>query len=318
MARLQFSRVLFIYFSLALTLTSYHTFHINRVSYNERSEYHQNIVAGEAKSPYQYRVLAPFLAEAGGFAMENLLDLSSGRPSVLAREVFYIALRFVATLITLVFFHKYLMTWLSSDIALSGTILLAGLHLYTFRQYFYQPSSSLYLMFLTVGTYLIVRGSTAWIYPLIFLASLSRETGGILVALYIAYHWPLTRRSLLNVAGIFSSWLSAQIILRLVFPNADSVLTRPIHENFYYYNLFWPIFLFGVFWLIPLIRYRSLPPFLRRALLLVLPPVILVNFMWGKVEESRLFLDLAIVLIPSTFFVLCEAEPEATPRTETA
>lgn len=33
-------------------------------------------------------------------------------------------------------------------------------------------------------------------------------------------------------------------------------------------------------------------------------PLLLANFIFGKVEETRLFLDLAIVLIPSTLFVL--------------
>jgi hypothetical protein len=307
---------LIVYVSLALTLTSYHTLQINRVYKVQRSEFHQDIITGEAKSPYQYRVVAPFLTEAGGLALEKLLGLSSEREAMLAREVFYSALRFIATLITLVAFHRYLMVWLSSEIAFGGTILLAGLHLYTFRQYFYQPSSFLYLMFLTVGTYLIVSGATAWLYPLIFVASLSRETSGILVAVYLAYNWPLTRNRIFNLLGLFATWLSAQVILRLAYENVESVLTRPLYYNFYYRNLFWPVFLFGIFWLVPLIGYRHLPPFLRRAILLVSPPLILVNFIWGKVEESRLFLELAIVLIPSTLFVLCEPESDATATPE--
>lgn len=318
LGRLEFRRALIVYFSLALTLTSYHTLQINREYRVERSEFHREIIAGEAKCPYQYRVVAPFLAEAGGLALEKLLGLSSDRAIILAREVFYSALRFIATLMTLIVFHKYLLIWFSSEIAFSGTVLLAGLHLYTYRQYFYQPSSFLSLMFLTVGTYLILRGPTKWLYPIVFVASLSRETTGILVGVYLLYNWPLTRKNLLNVFGLFAVWLSAQVSLRLAFGIVENCLRRPFYYNFYPRNFLWPVLLFGVFWLIPLIHHRTLPPFLRRALLLWLPPLILVNFIWGNVEESRLFLEMAIVLIPSTLFVLCEPEPVTAPRTGNA
>jgi hypothetical protein len=204
-----------IYLSFALTLTVYHAFEINRKFWVQRSEYHRAIVAREFKAPYQYRVMAPFLAEAGGRLLERAFDLQSGKPAALAREAVYIVLRFLATWATLVVFHRLMEFWLLPSAAFSATIILFGLHLYTFRSYFYQPSSFLHLLFFVLGVYLVVRHHMGWVYPLMILASLARETSVLLTMVVVAYYWP-KRELLRHVAGLFGVWVTVQISLRLV------------------------------------------------------------------------------------------------------
>ena len=237
--------------------------------------------------------------------LEKTLGLSPDRANALVREAAYSGLRFIATWILLIFFHKYMRVWFSSEIAFGGTLLLVALHLYTFRHYFYQPSSFFSISLLTIGVYLIVRGVTIQLYPLIFFASLARETTGLLVAFYLAQNWP-KKGSLKHSVGLFMVWFAAQFLVRILFEQAPSVKFRPLYVQFYLYNIIWPVFLFGLLWFIPFMRYNQLPTFLRRSLLLVVAPLVSVNFLFGKVEESRLFLDLALVFIPATFFYLLQ------------
>lgn len=312
--RFFFKRIILTYLSLAMTLTVYHTLHINWKFTKKRSEFHQKIISGEFVSPYQYRVLAPFLAEVGVQFGESVLSLSPAfiekrlefSPSeaeALVRETAYSGLRFIATWLTLIFFHKYMRTWFNSEIAFAGTLLLVALHLYTFRGYFYQPSSFLGILLLTIGVYLITQGATGQLYPLIFFASLSRETCGLLVAFYLAQNWP-QKGSFKHAVGLFLVWSAAQLLVRILFGLAPSAKLRPFYMQLQQTVIAWPIFLFGLLWFIPFLRYGQLPTFLQRSLFLVVPPLVAVNFLFGKIEESRLFLDLALVLIPATFFFL--------------
>ncbi len=303
---LQIKRASVIYFSLAMTLTFYHAQKINRQFWPSRSEFHQSIISGNFKSPYQYRVLAPWLAEAGGWVLEKTLRLPPGKPSVLARESVYILQRFIATWMLLIFFHLYLESWFTSEVAFSGTLILGILHLYTFHRYFYQPSSALNILFLTIAAWLILRGHSGWLYPLIIVGTLARETCGLLVPLYLAHGWP-KKKCLMHATGLFLVWLIVQSLLRVFFgfrPSFEDVIT--FHDQIRWAS--WPLFLFGLFWFIPLVHYKNLPSFLRRAILMFVPPLLIANFLFGKIIETRLFLDLAIVFIPGTFFGLLQLD----------
>lgn len=97
-------------------------------------------------------------------------------------------------------------------------------------------------------------------------------------------------------------WLAVQISLRGVFGFRPRFPDRPLITNFY--EALWPLFLFSLIWFIPLIYFRKLPTTFRWMLMLFAPPLIVANAIFGKVEETRLFLDLAIVLIPATLFAL--------------
>lgn len=71
-----------IYLSFALTLTFYHAQTIERKFWQARKEFHEGIVGGQFYAPYQYRVGAIWLAEAGGWIAEKTLGLAPGKPDV--------------------------------------------------------------------------------------------------------------------------------------------------------------------------------------------------------------------------------------------
>jgi hypothetical protein len=305
---LTLKRVGIIYLSLAFTLTFYHAQNINRLYWVERSEFHQGIMKGDFKSPYQYRIVVPVLAETGGWIVEKALGLSSDKSSALAREIFYILLQFVATFLLFILFHLYLKTWFTSEMAFGGTLILACLHLYTFQHYFYQPDSPFNLMFLTLAAFLMNRGEfKGWLYPLTFLGSLTRETFGLVVPLHFS-KFGFNKETIKHTLGLFGTWLAVQIFLRAVFGIRPPFPSRPIIINVY--EIGWAIFLFSLMWLIPLLYFKRLPIFLRRALFMFGTPLILANFFFGKVEETRIFLDLAIVIIPCVLFFLVDVKTD--------
>lgn len=291
-----------IYLALALMVSFYHFETINLPFATQRAEFHQGIIRGDFKSPYQYRVVAPWLVEVPSQMVDRVIDTSRGNRAILVREIFYALQRAVAVFVLFAVFHLLLLTWFRPDIAFAGTLLFAGLHLFTYRSYYFQPSSPLNLLFLTIGAWLMARGEfKGWLYPLTIIGSLTRETFGLIVPIHLSF-FGLKRTTLKHTIGLFAVWAAVQIALRGIFGMRPSFPLRPLSVNFH--EVFWPFFLFSLLWVIPLVGFRRLPSELRSMLLLFALPLVLVNFIFGKVEETRLFLDLAIVLIPSTLLVL--------------
>jgi hypothetical protein len=97
-------------------------------------------------------------------------------------------------------------------------------------------------------------------------------------------------------------------MLHIAYGQHPSYEGRPMSINIA--EIPWPIFLYGLMWLIPIFGFRKIPQFFQRSLLLYVPPLIAADFLFGKVEETRLFLDLALIIIPSTLFVLLRSADE--------
>lgn len=295
-----------VYFSFALTLSFYHLQTINRPFWIDRSEFHQGVINGDFKSPYQYRILAPWLVELPSIVVERAVGVAPGKHAAMVREGFYVLQRLVAVFLLLVVFHLYLRTWFSSGLSFAGTLIVAGLQLFTYRSYFFQPDSPLNFLFLTTGAWLMARGEFKGIlYPLTVVGTLTRETFGLIVPLHLAFYG---RKRLRHSIGLFFVWFGVQLLLRVVFGMRPSFPDRPLMNNVY--EAWWPLFLYAALWLVPLLYIGRLPLFLRRMLLLFPLPLITANVLFGKVEETRLFLELAIVLIPAVLFALTESNAQ--------
>ncbi len=291
-----------IYLSFAFTLSFYHFQTVDYPFLPDRREFHQGVIRGDFNAPYQYRILSPWLTEVPSIMAEKTLGLSTSKQAALTREFFYLLQRLIATFLLFLVFHLYLTKWFTSEIAFSGTLILAGLHIFTFRSYFFQPDSPLHLLLLTTGAYLMSRGEyKGWLYPLTIVGTLNRETFGLIVPLHMAF-FGFRKKTLLHSAGLLMVWLAVQLSLRGVFGIRPRFPDRPLVTNFY--ESLWPLFLFSLMWVIPLIYFRRLPATFRWMMALFAPPLIIANIIYGKVEETRLFLDLALVIIPATLFIL--------------
>lgn len=291
-----------IYLSFALMLCFYHAQTIDRQFWVERSEFHQGVIRGDFKSPYQYRVLSPWLSEIPSLIVIKTLNIEPGRSQAMVREGFYLLQRFLATFLLFVIFHLFLRTWFAPAIALSGTLILVALHVFTYRSYFYQPDSPLNLLFLTTAAYLMSRGEfKGWLYPLAIVGSLTRETFGLIVPMHLAF-FRAKNGTAKHTLGLLATWMAVQILLRLIFGLRPSFPERPMIINFY--EVAWPLFLFSLMWIIPFLYFKRLPLPFRWLLVMYCLPLITMNMVFGKVEETRLFLDLAIAIIPSVLFAL--------------
>jgi hypothetical protein len=316
--KFSFKLVCLVYLSLALTLTFYHTRTIERVFWKERQKFHVGIMASAHYSPYQYRIVAPYLAEAGGRVIEKIFSLDSDKNKWFAREAVYVLERFISTFLLLIIFHKYLETWLSPELSFSGAALFACFQLYTFRQYYYQPDYPIALFLLALAALLIVRNKTWELYPLIFIGSFTRETLGIIVPMYLAQNYP-GKKSFIHSIGLFLTWLAVQVALRGVFGMRTNMAggyfpNTPMEQLA---NIDWPIFLYALFWIVPLIRFRQLPQFLRYSAVLVGIPLLVANFLFAEFEEPRQFLDFGLFLIPATLIALFGYKNKEAPPEET-
>jgi hypothetical protein len=135
--------------------------------------------------------------------------------------------------------------------------------------------------------------------------------------MYFAQNFP-HKKGYIHSIGLFLTWLATQISLRAVFGMRPTMTGRvfpntPLEQLV---NIDWPVFLFALFWIIPLARYRKLPQFLRISLILVCIPLLIANFLFGEFEEPRQFLDFAIFLIPATLIAIFGSKTQDNLSTE--
>lgn len=304
-----FSAALIIYCSLAFSLAFFHFEVLNRDFRPEREVFHEGVVSGQADRPYQYRALAPFVVEAVAWPVTTVLGLKDTNLQQWTREGMYVLVRLFSIFFFLVFFHLFVRNWLSDEMSLAATLLFGSLYFFTMHRYYFQPSSGVNLMLITLFAHWAMQNKgSKWLIPLAMIGSFARETSGMMAALYLCRHG-ITRKSIIGVIPIVLGWAAVQIGMRLAFGWKPAIGTnREFFDQFQASILSWPIFLFFLLWVIPLLGYRRLPPFFQRAMYLFMPPIIAVSMLFGEIEETRLFLDLGIVLIPSTFLLLFGGE----------
>lgn len=294
-----------VYLGLATMLVLLHAYQVNfepRTS-GLRVTRHQQIVIGQAKAPFGYRIAVPHAAGAIGHALSAM-----GVKPVRALELGYLGLRWLFVFSALLLFHAFLATWLPPPWVLAGVFLFAALHPPSFLFYWYQPASALDLSLWLAAALISLRDRSGWwLVPLVGLGALNRETVVFVVAIHFALRFgkePLPGL-VLRCAAIGLAWAGVFLGLRVaigVQPMIASV-TSIFEENFA--SPMWWVYaaaFFGALWLLPFRHWRSQPAELRR-LLVVLVPYFLLQLVFGRVREVRLFLPLALPLIP---LALCE------------
>lgn len=287
-------------FGLALMLTGLHALDVElREDYAPlRAERHAEIIEHRGKSPYVYRVLAPELAEWG---RRLIRGPGSSRDS--APELSYLVIQFVATVAGLLLFWRVVGALYEPPWALAGVLLFAALHPASYRYFWFQPDSPVDLALWLVAAWLAVRGrSGLWLLPLTAVGAVNRETILFAPLIYAALAWErVARRTLLiQCAAALAAGVAVFIGLRLWIGAAERVigLSDLLHENLANPTgwLFSAVF-FGVLWIVPVLNWRRASPAVRR-LTLVLIPYFILQLVFGRIREARLFLPLSLCLIP--------------------
>lgn len=301
-------------------LTSMHAYIVN---YGEnramRKERHDRILSMTGEAPWAYRVLSPTLAEG----TSRLLEPIAARP-IDRREGGYLLWRFAWTAGFLVAAHRLFERWLPAVWALLGVILVAALHGPAYLHYWYQPDSPGDLLAWTIAALLTLQRRDAWLFPLMVIAALNRETAVFIAAIHLSLRWDdePRMRTLARAAALGGCWLVPTVALRAFIPVerwaggltvaeiAWTNLTEP--EWLGYAALF-----LGAWTPLALLDLRSKPLALRRLMLAMVPYVLLI-LAFGRLREVRLLLPLTLPLVPAALLSLRARIEDAPPAPSAA
>jgi hypothetical protein len=268
-----------------------------------------SVVDGTAEAPGLYRVFTPltttwFIRATGLAPVEGWL---------LSRLLWFMA--------CLLAFDWYLRTWYSDVASFGGTLFVAATLPLTFTNSWAIPDQLPELAFFALGAGAIARGRDGWFAAWLTLAAFNRETAVFLVLLY-AVARPLTAAHAARTAAFGALWFGIYAGLR-AWRGLQSYDYWQIWRNIRFLGLLPPGFdpykrayawfviaLFGppaaVIWA----RWDAVPPFARRALLVV-PAVLAVATVFSSIIETRIFTPLYALMLPAVVAALGGTEARA-------
>ena len=291
-----------IYFFLAWILSwDYFIAHLSKIS--SWRTWHEQLMAGELSGSNQFRLLAFWLPQLFSVAFEQGIVVS------------YLMVRFFFTFITFCLFHLFLLKWFDHKKAFLSVVLLAAIIPFTYLPFF-QEADVIHLFFFLIGLWLIREKKNLFLPFLIFIATFNKETIVFLIPFYFLFKWQ--KHKLLKITFeclIFSLiWYIAFVITRNAFYTGQNSEIWQLPHNiavfkyyfiinpFIHYKIFW-IPLFGIFWLLSFLGLKEKPKFLQVGAYYIIIFMIL-HFLFGWPEETRIILPLAFIIIPSSILYL--------------
>jgi len=257
--------------------------------------WHMQMLDGTAPAPNQYRPLTPYLAEA----IRTVLPDQSVYTA-------YLVLRGAVTGVALFVFDRYMRMWVTSSAAAAGSFFLAAIIPFTFFRVV-QESDPISLLVFVLAFWALALGRDLLLIPLVLLGTLNRETVAMIPALYLVIRWgreqPL--RLAWRTAALGASWAAVYGGLLLHYGRRGyycDVVMLPQNLASLSPTVFL-LLMFGAVWVLAYMARRDAPEMLRRALWLV-PPFLVLHYVVAMVNEVRLFLPLAPILIPLAWWTL--------------
>jgi hypothetical protein len=287
---------------LAAVGTLMHIDLIDRRYYPDQQQEHSAIIKHSASAPYQYRILQPALVEV-------VLRASRAKRHTTAYDLLfmgsYAAIRFFAILTTFaaVFFSLRL-TW-TADMALFATTALAAFIPFTYRYYYYQPTSVVEMAFFGLGLLTVCTRTPSALLPLVAIGTLNRETMCFIPFMYFLYWLPkLWQKEWVWLVVSALAWIVIFVGLRVLWP-AHSNLTsvsKSLSKNLTLSRGYLDLITILAPSILVFLRARQLPaPYLRLALCSF--PWLLLHFFTATWYEIRYFMPVLIWLLPSLVFV---------------
>ena len=232
-------------------------------------------------------------------------------------------LRLLSILAAYLAFHGYLRAWFHDEAAVLGTLFVAASVPLTFVSAWWEIISDFpELLAFTLGLWAIRSRQRLGLALATFAGTLNRETTALLVVIagvYVVLSWREKRADLATGLAALGGWLGATLPLHWWLATgtpSDSIATR-LHlfeHNLlglsqllvkpHPYNAYLlPVYLFGAFWVLPLLGWRGLPPVLRAGLASA-PLFLLIVVVVGGLNEPRQLMPLYPILVPASLFVL--------------
>lgn len=284
-----FLKILALYLPVVVISIIIHNKLVDTPFLDERAALHEQVIAGNAPAPIQYRVFIHYLAEA----------LTRTGMSV---KTAYLLLRGLFTLLSALLLHYFLKKWFETKVCIIGVLLFLGAVPVTYLNYYMQPMDMPNLAFFIAGYMLIEKRKDLWFGILLFFAMFNRETIVFLPVAWLLYRYDelKIRPLFLRFASFGAVSLGAYIALRFIFgimqhySFASYLLFNLKHVRTYIYALLffgYPLFHIAAGW-------GGRPKFIRRAVLFM-PFLIFPYWIFGIMEEPRLWLPAFPVVIAS-------------------
>jgi hypothetical protein len=296
----------------AVVCKNYHDF-IELRTLQPRFELHQEILKGEAQSPYNYRVFVPFCVDALAKALTETFSMNYIKAWVLSYLIYdYISLSLF--LITLFIFLKEIH---STEVSLIGTLFCAVLLPMSLRDHYFQPWSLIEAFLFCAAIYATLKKHLLLLIVITIIASLNRVTGLFIAFVYLL--GTLKIRTLLkrddldiyNVIGCFAKFagllaisIGIAISLRLMRGGTGHVdqawMWKLWKSNTsatgFYIAAKHILFFAGIGWVFAILGIKRANSFMRQEALIIplyLVPVIL----FGVWKEVRMLMPLYPIII---------------------
>jgi len=253
---------------------------------------HQMVIQGTAPMPIQYRVLPYYLVEG----LHRLTGISIWRLDLI--------IRFIFTALALIYFHRYMRRWFDFTASFVGALIMAAILPITYVDYIHQPHDIPNLLFAILAFGLIRDRRESWLILLIPVAMLNRES-----FIFVLWAWFFYNMDRIAFKTLIMEFLLFALIALVVYfalpryfgPRANYVDTIQLKNNLnpiMMWKWFGRLVAFvGPMVLAMCVRFKSKPLFLRRSLGYVII-YMMVNFIIGMYQETRLFLPILPVMIP--------------------
>jgi hypothetical protein len=209
--------------------------------------------------------------------------------------------------------------WLDERGALFGCLFVAAASALTFAGNNWEILSDFpELALFAASLHALCTGHPVVVALVVLVGSFNRETMAFMVVLAAADALLGTRRraSRWAAAGSLAAWLAASATVHWwLYPmSALDPLAHQAEHNVEglaalavsahpYNNYLYPLYLLGPFWLLPILRWRTLPPCLR-ACTLAAPLFLVVVLVLGDFNEPRQLLLLLTVMVPAGMIAL--------------
>ena len=277
--------------------------------YDGQLREHDNVLAGQAPNPWQYRVLSEFLVQ--GFI--DLCRLLGIQDSI---GFGFVAFRFLQNVVLfLLAYLLYRQISTSKLLPLIGIVLLAV----TIKNGFYDNDLAFNtyfdVIFYLAAVLLILRRQYFWVALLMVPAALNRETSGVIPFLMLAAildNLKLAQKKYLPVYMAGAIFVILFIGLRLLFPNRPlyipykqtpgyQLLLYNLTRTFTWEQLFHTL---GFAPLLGLAFFFVLPGLWQRFFLVLVPIWFGIHSFLSVMGETRLFfVPQAVIFIPAALFV---------------
>ena len=292
--------------ALAAVVAKLHISLIDLPNVDRQVELHNQIVSHQAPAPYQFRVLQPVLVEG----VLRVTGLGHSRHGFI---VAYALIRMACVLGMMLFFFRFLRRYFTQVASLLGVAIVVALIPFTYRYYYYQPSSIAELALFAAALYYIAARKPVQTILIVLVGTLNRETMVFVPFLWFLWWMPkLGRGDFAIVIACVSVWAGIFVGLRHFWPAKSNLLDVMTCIDLNLHNLqgALDVALMTVPWAawIFFSRKRVPGPLVRiAALSLVWLPLHFATALWWEV---RFYLSSLLTLVPGLLATLLPDDME--------